>query len=73
MVARRRIRPFLPVEVLRSADGNEGVRVCEGREDTNPERSISILAARVFSFRCSLVGVFELGADSHDVVLVTAV
>jgi len=36
------------VEVLGSADRDEGVRVCEGREDTD------------------LVGVFELGADSHD-------
>jgi hypothetical protein len=41
---------FLPVEVLGSADSDEGVRVCEGREDTNPERSVSIPADEMARF-----------------------
>lgn len=35
---------FLPVEVLGCTDSNEGVRVCEGREDTNPGALVSMLA-----------------------------
>jgi hypothetical protein len=41
---------FLPVEVLGSADSDEGVGVCEGREDTNPEPSVSISAGRTDGF-----------------------
>ena len=44
-VAGVHVQDGVPVEVLGGADSDEGVGVCEGREDTNPSRSVSISAA----------------------------
>lgn len=39
------VQRVVPVEVLGGADSDEGVGVCEGREDTDPEQTVSISAA----------------------------
>jgi hypothetical protein len=44
------VRWILPVKVLGGADGDEGVGVGEGGEDTDPERSVSIPVCRVMGF-----------------------
>lgn len=44
------VQRVVPVEVLGSADSDESVRVCEGREDTDPERSVSISVGCAFDF-----------------------
>ena len=50
LVADVHVQEVLPVEVLGSADSDEGVRVCESREDTNPGRTVSISAHRMAGF-----------------------